>query len=577
MAEASQRELRAGLVEEEEAVPRSFYKDELKTMCSVGWPMLVSFFCRFGMASEDSAFVGHISSASSRMLSMGSSAMSSGLLAQVSATAVAYGFLANTDGSTGYGPKEYLAAAGLADMATNILIIPPLAFNMSLNALVSQAMGSGQKKMAGTWLQMSMLWLTVSYLPVLISFFFVSPILKLLGFDEELCHLAGTYAKFNVFWPIPNGWYQCMRFYFQAQGITRPAMYNNIIFLMVNALLNWIFVFGGPFKAWCGWHGFGFIGAAISLSCSRSMQPLFYWLYMWVWRKAHVDTWPALSERTFFKREHVKAFMAMSVPQIGTLIFQAIVGQATTLLIAKLGDVAISASAATSAATLVLTGGLSPTLSMVSGMRVGYYLGKGQPMRASRVAALALGLGAGVTGVISILVLPFASAIIAVVTDDPSVQVPAVSIMPAVLVNLLASIVVSIATQGIITSQGRTKTVTFLSLGFELPLSVGSTAVLVFAFKADLLTVYWAQAAVSLLEALVVIIILQRSDWAAFARDAQQRQGAQQSETNEDAAEGDRQEVQASEISMQAAGQTSKNAESSPESKTDTPPSVAGG
>lgn len=450
---------------------------------------------------------------------------------------------------------KYLAAAGLADMVTNILIIPPLAFNMSLNALVSQAMGSGNKKMAGTWLQLSLLWLTASYLPMLVSFFFVSPMLRILGFSAELCDLAGLYAKYNVFWPIPNGWYQCMRFYFQAQGITRPAMYNNIFFLLVNAFLNWVLVFGGPFRALFGWHGLGFIGAAISLSCSRSLQPLVYWLYMFVWRKAHVETWPSLSERTFLKREHVKSFMAMSAPQIGTLIFQAVVGQATTLLISKLGEAAISASAATSAATMVLTGGLSPTLSMVSGIRVGNYLGEGKPLQANRVSALALGLGVGVTAVLGLAALLFAHPIIAVVTNDPAVQAPAVEIMPAVVLNLVASILVSIGTQGILTSQGRTKVVTFLSMGFELPLSVGSVAALVFLFDAGLVAVYWSQAAVSFLEAFVILAIVQRSDWAEFARQARARQGASSAESDAEMPEETAPPHQASEISMQEAAE----------------------
>ena len=60
-----------------------------------------------------------------------------------------------------------------------------------------------------------------------------------LRFDGNIAKLGGTYAKWNVFWPIPNGWYQCMRFYFQAQGKPRPAMYNNLMFLFINVLLNW--------------------------------------------------------------------------------------------------------------------------------------------------------------------------------------------------------------------------------------------------------------------------------------------------------------------------------------------------
>ena len=41
--------------------------------------------------------------------------------------------------------------------------MPPLAFNQVLNALVGQALGSDNKKMAGTWLQLSVFFLTTRY------------------------------------------------------------------------------------------------------------------------------------------------------------------------------------------------------------------------------------------------------------------------------------------------------------------------------------------------------------------------------------------------------------------------------
>ena len=159
-------------------------------------------------------------------------------------------------------------------MVVNILIVPPLAFNQVLNALVGQALGSDNKKMAGTWLQLSVFFLTTSYLPfMLIQYLFTADVLKLLGFNHDICELAGVYARWNLFWPIPNGIYQCMRFYFQAQGMPRPAMWNNLAFVLVNALLNWTFVFGGPLQYACGWTGFGFIGAATSLRQAPGSTP----------------------------------------------------------------------------------------------------------------------------------------------------------------------------------------------------------------------------------------------------------------------------------------------------------------
>ena len=34
-----------------------------------------------------------------------------------------------------------------------------------------------------------------------------------------IVELGRAWGRWSIIWPIPNGIYQCMRFYFQAQGI----------------------------------------------------------------------------------------------------------------------------------------------------------------------------------------------------------------------------------------------------------------------------------------------------------------------------------------------------------------------
>lgn len=486
------------IVEIEPSLPEDFNKNEMLSMASMAWPMMVSFFCRMAMASVDSAFVGHISGA--------------------------------------HAPGTYLAAASLSDMVVNILVIPPLAFNQSLNALVSQAIGSGNKKMAGTWLQLSLFWLTVSYLPCLISFFFVGQILALLGFDAEICELAGSYAKFNVLWPIPNGWYQCMRFYFQAQGITRPAMYNNMIFLCCNVVLNWLLVFGGPFRYWCGWEGFGFVGAAMSLSLSRSLQPLAYWLYMFVYRRAHVETWPGWSWE-FLGKERNRNFLNQSLPQVGTLILQATLNQTTTLMISRLGSLSIASSSAAGSMTSIFTGGLNATCNAVTAIRVGFHLGKGDWVAARRACLLVFAFSACSVVTIGIFLVPLRHQAIAVMTSDKEVQALGATLILPVLLNTFASMLVSCNTGGVFASQGRTKLSTFLSMGVELPMSLGSVFVCVIILKVGLQSVYWCQATVTWLEMAIVLVIWSRSNWAQYARDAAARQEAQHTGAPSDAQE----------------------------------------
>ncbi|EOD11604.1 hypothetical protein EMIHUDRAFT_214454 [Emiliania huxleyi CCMP1516] len=402
-----------------EAPPKFTLRGEAWTMFMLGWPMVVSFVCRIGMASTDTAFVGHLTNAT---------------------TGVFF--------DRPYSGEEYLAAASLSDMVVNILIVPPLAFNQVLNALVGQALGSDNKKMAGTWLQLSVFFLTTSYLPfMLIQYLFTADVLKLLGFNHDICELAGVYARWNLFWPIPNGIYQCMRFYFQAQGMPRPAMWNNLAFVLVNALLNWTFVFGGPLQYACGWTGFGFIGAATSLRQAPGSTP------------------------------------EPSQDHACTLIFQSVSGQVTTLLIAQLGALATSASPA------VASSGLSAAFTAVAAVRIGFHLGRGD-VRASKAAMwIVVGTSVG-TSLLTVAVLwPLRAQLCELVTSDSEV-VPVASMLVA------AAFVAAGLPQPSI-GLGRTFVTTLLSFGFELPTSIGGTALLVYE---GLLAITWAGGGFSLVE-----------------------------------------------------------------------------
>jgi MATE family multidrug resistance protein len=473
-----------------------FLRTEMLTCANLAWPLLVSFFSRMAMASVDSAFVGHIPSDDAH-------------------------------------PGQYLAACVLADMSVSLLILPPLAFNQSLNALVSQAVGSGNKKQAGVWLQLSLFWLTVTYIPVLVAFFFVEDILTMLRFDKNICELGGLYAKWNVFWPIPNGWYQCMRFYFQAQGKPRPAMYNNLMFLFINVLLNWIFVFGGPFRAF-GWNGFGFVGAAMSISCSRCGQPITYWLYMFKYTRQHEETWPGWTGE-WKNRENMRKFLAMSLPQMGTMILSGAIGQVTTFLTARLGEMAVSASSAFSAVTTVLNGAFIPTLSAVAGIRVGFYLGQGSGVRSGIVSDLVLYSGLVLTTLVSVLVVAFPHALLSAVTDKEAVVATAVGLRWPVAGALIAGIYVQVGTS-VITSQGRPILTTILSFCIEMPMTIGVVGFVVFVGlphvvngkfvfeQGDIYDVYWVQFFSTAIQFVILFWLLSRSDWRKYAHEAQVRQ-----------------------------------------------------
>ena len=469
-------------------------RKELAEIWRLGWPMGVSYFCRMGMASTDSVMVGHY---------------------------------AGGDRS----PGEYLAASALSDMVTTLMVVPPLAFNQVLNALCGQAVGSGRKEMAGVWLQQSVAWLGITMAPCLCGFFFVEHILHALGFEKHVCVLAGTYAKYNVFWPVPNGWYQCMRFYFQAIGHPRPAMVNGVIFLFINAALNWVFVFGGPFRWFAAtnhWKGLGFVGAAVSLSCSRCLQPLTYFLYMFVYKKAHLAHWPrggwALKHHT---RKRTAEFLKQALPLVGTLLFGAATGQATTLLVSRLGEDAVAATAAVSTATVMWSGAINAMFSMVIAVRVGFHLGRGDGDAARRSFWLATAVAFAVLSAFVAAVAPSATRVAELTTSDAVVARNGARVLPAALLATLFGVLNSLCTGGVFSGQGRQSLTFCLSFFVDIPLSVGGVAAVVLLVKrASLLNVYEWQTCAALLELLIAYAFIVSSDWGKYAEEAKARQRA---------------------------------------------------
>mmetsp|Transcript_4852 Transcript_4852/g.5619 ORF Transcript_4852/g.5619 Transcript_4852/m.5619 type:complete len:554 (+) Transcript_4852:588-2249(+) len=459
------------------------YRVEIKEMAMLAWPLAISFFCRIGMHSTDTAFIGHIS---------------------------------DKENST----ATYLAAYALAMSIMSILMVPPLAFNQVLNALVGQAMGSngGGGEMAGIWLQQSMFWLTVSSLPFLVGFFYVEPILLLLGFSEDVSFLAGKYARHNVLWPIPNGLYQCMRFYFQAQGKPRPAMYNGILFLFVNAFLNYFFIFGiGK------WEGMGFVGAAVSLTISRIGQTVVYFLYMFVYKKYHAATWPGVS-LTHHTRKRTTEFLSQALPGMATFFFQECADQTTTILIGTLGEGAIAAKTVVETVMFQWAAVLEATTFMISAVHVGKHLGAGNAEAAKKSTSIILWFITAASVLAAVIFLPAGTAILQIVTNDSNVLRLSATLIPVALLFEYFSLIVGDITSGVLSGMGRPLVGTVLSFCYELPAQIGGVAIYIFVFDGTILGVFWLITAIMGIEVAMVLIILARSNWEKCAKAAQDRQ-----------------------------------------------------
>ena len=237
--------------------------------------------------------------------------------------------------------------------------------------------------------------------------------------------------------------------------------------------------------------------------------------------------------------------MKQSVPNMGTLLSQQCASQATTVLIGRLGELAIAASSALSTVTLPWSGTLSATTWTVSSVRVGYHLGRGDSHAARKSAWIVLHFITIVNIVMAAIFMPLKNEVLDIATDDSDVLSLGAVLVPAILLGTYLNLIVGNITSGVFGGMGRPLISTILSFGLELPLSIGGVALLILHFNANLLAVTWFQAISGGFEAVLVIGIMLATDWNKCADEAKARQesspaeGSGEEEGEDDADEGD--------------------------------------
>lgn len=467
----------------------NFFRNESGVIFQLAWPSIISALARGSMTTIETAFVGHI-----------------------------------TEGQ--HTPKDYLTASTLTFMILGILWALPICCIDGITSLASQALGAGEKKMAGTWFQLSLFWTVWFSVPTICGFFFVGDVLWLLGFPPVICELSAIFARYNVFWVIPRLCNGLASAYFKALGIPRPAMYNDLIFACVHVLVNWVFVFGGPFRGWLGWQGLGFIGAGLSISITRTLEAVSYFGYMFGIRKAHLETWPGWNFE-FLHPTYTRRFLQQCLPNAVSLAFRLTIEQATTFMIASLGVLAVAANSAVSSIVMLFVGVYFRSMVPVMGQRIGFHLGAGHPRAARSAALVTFGVSVSTMAVLFCLLFMFRGQVVSLMISDVEVQGLARRVMPYVLLSQMMDVLVFLIMNGVLMGQGRTKLAAKLSAMMSMPCSIGTIAFLVFWCHADLQVVIMGSAAASFAQAVVLAIFFWTSDWQLYAQQAQERQAVQ--------------------------------------------------
>ncbi|KAJ3217060.1 hypothetical protein HK099_005616 [Clydaea vesicula] len=171
------------------------------------------------------------------------------------------------------GTKE-LAACALATMWANVSGFSlGIGMASSLDTLCSHShTGSLDIYANGKHLQRALVVMSVISVMVSALWCFTEDLLLLAGQDAEVSRLAGIYIYYLIPSVFPYFAFECLKRYLQSQGIMSGALFCIFLGSPLNAILQYLLVWG-PLNL-------GFIGAPLGLSITYIILPCFMVIYI---------------------------------------------------------------------------------------------------------------------------------------------------------------------------------------------------------------------------------------------------------------------------------------------------------
>uniref|UniRef100_A0AAQ6APX6 Multidrug and toxin extrusion protein n=1 Tax=Amphiprion ocellaris TaxID=80972 RepID=A0AAQ6APX6_AMPOC len=290
--------------------------------------------------------------------------------------------------------KTELAGVSLATAVVNVTGISiGTGLSSACDTLISQTYGSGNLKRVGVILQRGILILLLACFPCWAVLINTEPLLLAVRQSPEVAGLSQLYVK--IFMPaLPAAFmYQLQGKYLQNQGIMWPQVVTGTIGNVLNAVINYIFLYRLQF---------GVAGSAAANAISQYLLTLFLFVYI-RWRGLHKATWGGWSLDCL---QEWGSFIKLAVPSMLMICLSWWIFEIGGFLAGVISEVELGAQSI--AYQLCITAYMCPLgFSVAASVRVGNALGAGDTQQArlscqvaiicAFTVACVVGLSIGVT------------------------------------------------------------------------------------------------------------------------------------------------------------------------------------
>jgi len=280
-------------------------------------------------------------------------------------------------------------AIGAVSLGSNIFIVLALfggGLLMGLDTLVSQAFGAGQREDCHRSL-INSIYLSIALTPILTAPVWLLPkLLRGMHIDPAILALAIPYTKALAVGLFPLLLYFAVRRCLQAMNMVRIVAFALITANIVNAVGNWVLIYG----KW-GAPAMGAVGSGWSTALARLYMAAVLIIYL-LWYDARHRT-DLLKTPVDIDLPRIRRLLTLGYPAALQFTLESGVFALVTALIARLGPVPL-ASHQIALNTVAFTYMVPLGISSAAAVRVGQAIGRKDPRAAGDAGNTAIFLGA---------------------------------------------------------------------------------------------------------------------------------------------------------------------------------------
>jgi len=374
----------------------------------------------------------------------------------------------------------------------------------------SQSYGSKNRKKVGLYLQKALCIFTLALMGCITLNINMELLLRLLGQDPDVSQLAGEYML--IFIPGAIGFfiYVILSKYIQNQNIVIPNVIIGLIANGVNVILHYVFLYQ------LDW---GTAGSAISQSVSYILMCVLTLLYIVIFHK-YTETWDGWTTECL---QDWGTFARLAVPGMLMVCMEWWGFEIGVFLTGLLGKIELGAQSVVLQIDSIWFQ-IPLGIQIATSIRIGQYLGSGSKPGAITAARLGLFLVLILSVVMSILVMCFQYQLPYLFTNVVDIAELTGDLLPIVALYMVFDGVAT-ACKGVLYGTGRqTIGAIILFVSYYL-LALPAGVPLMFLTKLRSAAYWWALAFNLLLQCIVLLILVGRTNWDKQIEKAQERAG----------------------------------------------------